>query len=284
MSEDSRPLGGLPPADRTLLVIPPLELAIAEVRFSAPSTILPVDAGLQLFEQLNSRGFELARAEPTRQQRIQINVQAGSAPTHVADSGEQGWLLPSTNGSYQVTLMPGAVVFQASKYHRWSVTMRPKLEVLLETVQEMLEPAFVTRLGLRYVDRFVDHAADSPLYWKDRMADSFTGPENDSVLGPLLRNCQQQIELHFGESKGALLRHGPFADPAAGGTTSYVLDIDVFDNAPQRFEAMPLVEEIEVLNRTAASLFQLALKRPYLESLQNAEVKSDETPKENVRT
>jgi uncharacterized protein (TIGR04255 family) len=150
--------------------------------------------------------------------------------------------------------------------------MRPKLEVLLETVQEMLEPAFVTRLGLRYVDRFVDRAATGLLYWKDRMADSFTGPENDPVLGPLLRGCQQQIELHLGESKGALLRHGPFTDAAAGGATSYVLDIDVFDNAPQHFQALPLVDEIEVLNRTAASLFQLALKRSYLETLQSEEV------------
>jgi len=270
MSEDSRPLGGLPPADRTLLITPPLDLAIAEVRFSASSPSLPVDAGLQLFERLNARGFELAKAEPTRQQRIQINVQAGTAPTHVADSGEQGWLLPSADGTYLVTLMPGAFVFQASKYHRWSVTMRPRLEVLVETVREMLEPAFVTRSGLRYVDRFVDRAADGPLFWKSRIADSFTGPEHDLVLGPLLRGSQQQIELDLGESKGALLRHGPFTDPGAGGATSYVLDIDVFDNAPQRFESVPLVDGIEVLNRTAASLFQLSLKREYLETLQEA--------------
>ena len=268
MSEDSRPLGGLPPADRTLLVVPPLDLAVAEVRFSGSGAMLPVDAGLQLFEKLNSRGFELAKAEQTRQQRIQINVQAGMAPTHVSDQGEQGWLLPSTDGTYQVTLMPGSIVFQASKYYRWSVTMRPRLGVLLEVVHELLKPAFVTRLGLRYVDRFVDRDADGPLFWKDRMADSFTGPEHDPVLGPMLRSSQQQIELHFGESKGALLRHGPFTDPGAGGSTSYVLDIDVFDNAPQRFEAASLVDDIEVLNRTAASLFQISLKREYLESLQ----------------
>ena len=220
MSEDSRPLGGLPPADRTLLVIPPLELAIAEVRFSAPSTILPVDAGLQLFEQLNSRGFELARAEPTRQQRIQINVQAGSAPTHVADSGEQGWLLPSTNGSYQVTLMPGAVVFQASKYHRWSVTMRPKLEVLLETVQEMLEPAFVTRLGLRYVDRFVDHAADSPLYWKDRMADSFSDHCFEIVSSR--SSCTLVSPRAPCSATGRLLTQLPAVQPATSWTSTFL--------------------------------------------------------------
>jgi uncharacterized protein (TIGR04255 family) len=271
MSEDTSPLGGLPPANRTLLAVPPIDLAIAEVRFSGSGAALPVDAGLQLFERLNSRGFDLAKAEQTRQQRIQINVQAGLAPTHVLDQGEQGWLLPSTDGTYQVTLMPSSFVFQASKYHRWSVTMRPRLAVLLDVVRELLDPAFVTRLGLRYVDRFVDRDANGPLSWKDRMADSFTGPEHDSVIGPMLRSSQQQIELDFGESKGALVRHGPFTDPAAGGATSYILDIDVFDNAPQRFEAASLVEDIEVLNRTAASLFQLSLKREYLESLQVAE-------------
>ena len=56
--EETRPLAGLPGADRTLLARAPLELAIVEVRFAGVRN-LPDDAGLQMRERLGAAGLHL---------------------------------------------------------------------------------------------------------------------------------------------------------------------------------------------------------------------------------
>ena len=83
-SEDSRPLAGLPAADRTLLVTPPLELAIAEVRFATatPGGAMAPDVGLGVLNRLSELGVEFARIEPLQQNRLTLNLQAGIAQRH----------------------------------------------------------------------------------------------------------------------------------------------------------------------------------------------------------
>ena len=132
----------------------------------------------------------------------------------------------------------------------------------------------MSRLGLRYVDRFVDLEAKSPRWWVGRINEFMLGPVSHSELGPRVKSAQQQIEIVLGTAQGALIRHGPIADPAANGSTSYFLDIDMFDLEPQRFDPTSLVDKLEVLNRSAASLFQLVLEQDYLRTLQAAETTS----------
>jgi len=276
MSEDSRPLGGLPPANRTLLVRQPLELAIAEIRFSASTFEVTADIGLRFREKLAELGVATARIEPMHQQRVSVNVQAGVPPTPQVEAGTQGWLLVSADNAYQITVMPGAVVFQTVKYQRWSVTFRPRLEAIFKTIQELLEPVFVSRIGLRYVDRFVDQWATTPEIWVGRLNEHFLGPICEPRIGGMVKGAQQQVELQLGEAQGALLRHGPFVDAANGGALSYLLDIDVFDSEPNRFDPSELIERAEVLNRTAASLFQIVIAPEYLTELQADQAVADE--------
>jgi uncharacterized protein (TIGR04255 family) len=282
MSEESRPLAGLPGADRTLLAHAPLELAIAEVRFGAAGEELPDEVGLRLKERLAELGVSFARLEPINQQRFMLNVQAGVAPAPQFETGARGWLVVSADGKTQVSWLPDAVVFQTSKYHRWSVTMRPLLEALLSAVSELRRPALVVRIGLRYVNRFVDSTAASPLAWLGRLDENFLGPLCHPDLGSHIKVSHQQVELAFSDTTGALLRHGPFLDAAAGGAVSYLVDIDVYDGEPIRFEPTEIVERAEVLNRTAATLFQAVLKPEYLHALQSSDQTDDAQEAEEV--
>jgi uncharacterized protein (TIGR04255 family) len=268
MTEETRPLAGLPGADRTLLAHPPLELAVAEFRLTSGDGELSPDFGLRFKERLAELGLVLARMEPIQQQRLSLNVQAGVAATPQVETGTHGWLLVSADGATQVSLLPEAVVYQTSKYHRWSVTMRPPIEAILVAVSELRKPALVVRIGVRYVNRFVDPAASSAQAWVEHLDEHFLGPLCHPDLGGHVKASQQQVELAFSDTQGARLRHGPFLDATAGGSVSYLVDIDVFDADPLRFDPAHLVERAEVLNRTAATLFQAVLKPEYLRALQ----------------
>jgi uncharacterized protein (TIGR04255 family) len=271
MSDETRPLGGLPGADRTLLSHPPLELAVAEFRLTPGDAELSPDVGLQFKERLAELGFVLARLEPIQQQRLSLNVQAGVAAAPQVETGTHGWLLVSADGATQVSLLPEAVVYQTSKYHRWSVTMRPPIEAILSAVSEIRKPALVVRIGVRYVNRFVDPAASNAQAWVEHLDERFLGPLCHPDLGTHVKTSQQQVEFAFSDTQGALLRHGPFVDATAAGSISYLVDIDVFDAEPLRFDPAHLAERAEILNRTAATLFQAVLKPEYLRALQNVE-------------
>ncbi|MBB2923195.1 TIGR04255 family protein [Cellulomonas cellasea] len=268
MSDETGPLAGLPPADRTLLVRPPLELAVLEIRFAADSDDVDPDFGLLARERLADLGYDYPRLERAQEARLEIAMQPGSEPMSQVQQVARGWQLHAADGSGHITLLPGAVVVQTTRYERWSVTLRPVLEAVLNVTEEVLAPTLVARIGLRYVDRFVDADADSPARWQGRIHPDLIGAVGHPVLGRHVRAAQQQVELSLGPAQGALLRHGPFIDLAVGGATSYLVDIDVFDAESIRFTAAALLYRADVLNGSAASLFQATLTPDYLRSLQ----------------
>jgi uncharacterized protein (TIGR04255 family) len=268
MSEDSLPLGGLPPADRTLLARAPLEVAIVEVRFAAPILELSAPAGLRLLQRLQALGHSFARLDQAREGRISIAIQPGAEPSSQVDEVAAGWQLRTADGAVQATIMPAAIVLQTTAYERWSTSLRPVLHGLLSACGEVISPAVVARVGLRYVDRFVEPSARSAADWHGLIDGSLLGPVMHPTFGPAVQSAQQQVELAFDDTHGALLRHGPFVDAAAAGAVSYLVDIDVFDVTATEFDAEALVERVEILNRTAASIFQGTVTPEYLQALQ----------------
>jgi uncharacterized protein (TIGR04255 family) len=264
--ETDGPLGGLPAADPTLLGTPPLEVAIVEVRFQAKLTAVPADVGLRVRELAQEAGFDFPRLEQALQQQMQVQFGPDAGPPEVQVQA-QGWQFHSADSFTQATLLPGTLVVQTSRYERWSISLRPVLEMFLAAIDVTLRPELTYRLGLRYVDRFVGDAS-SPADWSGRIDEHLLGAVTHPVLGDRVVSSQQQVELALGPAQGALLRHGPFRDDAEGGKTSYLLDIDVFDGATTAFDASETVTRAERLNRTALALFQNCLTGEYLKVLQ----------------
>jgi uncharacterized protein (TIGR04255 family) len=137
----------------------------------------------------------------------------------------------------------------------------------LGVAAEVIAPVGVARIGLRYIDRFTDREARTPAAWRGRIHDSLLGAVCHPAFGAVVESAQQQVELSLEPSAGAILRHGPFRDPAEGGAVSYLLDIDVFDSEPRVFDVAAVIARTQVLNRTAFSLFQSSLSAEYLHQL-----------------
>jgi len=269
VGDETRPLADLPPADRTLLVEPPLELAVVEIRFATDAPDVDSSVALAMREALAGIGQDYPRMERAQENRVEIQMDDAFGPQARVAQFARGWQLHAADGSSTVTVVAGAVVLQTRRYERWSVTLRPAILAMLEVVHSHLAPPLVQRIGLRYVDRFVDTGATAAS-WRGRISEHLLGAVAHPVFGTHVRSAQQQVEIGLGPAHGAALRHGPFADPAAGGAISYLVDIDVFDAESTAFDPEPLTVRAEVLNRTAATLFQATLTREYLIALQGA--------------
>lgn len=267
---ETLPLAGLPGANRTVLARPPLELAVVEIRFADGAEELPSEAGLRLRERLQDCGLGVSRLEQRQTQRV--SIAPGTTPS--VDIVARGWSALNADGSIQATVLPEAAVFQTSKYHHWSATMRPAIEAVLRVAEEFASPTLVVRVGLRYVNRLVDDEAVSAESWKGRVRDPFLGPVCHDELGPLVKVCQQQIDLAFSDTQGAIVRHGPFVDDTRGRSVSYLLDIDCFDATPTRFDVEAVADRAQVLNRTAFRVFVDVLTEEYRTGL--GELETDE--------
>jgi len=268
--DEVMPFGDLPPADRTLLAKPPLELALVEVRYLPIGDAITAEQMLAIRDVASSE-VQFGRLEPARAEQVQLSVSPnGEASTSVRNVME-GWQLLSGDGKLSAQVMPEALVVQTLAYERWSISLRRPLQALLAGLAEVLAPPLAQRIGLRYVDRFVDPAATSAQAWRDRIDPHLMGVAGHPVLGGKVLGAQQQLEVTLGPTQAAVLRHGPFRDPGAGGAVSYLLDIDVFDVASAAFNPEAVVAVAERLNRTALSLFQQVLTPTYLRSLQPAQ-------------
>jgi uncharacterized protein (TIGR04255 family) len=260
------PLGGLPSADKTLLANAPLEVAIIEVKFTSPAAEVAVEVAARIRDSLAEVvTIDFPTIQPATQRAMQINFNAEGASW----SGDQvtGWQVASSDGQHSATIFPGSVVWQVGDYKRWSLSMRAPLEVLLSAVATDLAPSLVQRIGLRYVDRFVDPSCKSLGDWVGKVDTTVLGPLGNPVFGGMVRGAQQQIELALDGRHGALLRHGPIPDQASK-TVNYLLDLDVFSHGASAFVVADVVATAERLNRTALSLFQACVSADYLKSLQ----------------
>lgn len=265
------PLGGLPPADATMLVKAPLEVAVIEIRFTAEAAEVSPAAAATLRDALvEGTGMDFPGIQPAFQQQVQIDFGANGA-SRVSEQSK-GWQLVAADGASRITLMPDVLIMQIGEYERWSTTMKAPLAVLLEELSRLVKPSLVHRIGLRYIDRFQDPACTEVASWQGKIDDALLGPVLNKVFGKMVRGAQQQIEMRLDDHHGALLRHGPVCDDASK-SVQYLLDTDVFRHSTFAFDAEEVLVSASRLNRTALSLFQAAMTEDYLRQLREGAVR-----------
>lgn len=259
------PFRGLRPADLTLLGNAPLEAAVIEIRFTSPVEEIAPEAAATLRDNLvEHTEVDYPTIQQARQQQMRIDFGSNGASQVASES--QGWQVVSADGSGHITLMPDILILQINRYERWSTSLKAPLTVLLESLQLLIKPSLVHRIGLRYVDRFQDRGIHSAEAWRGRIHDTLLGPVLNPIFGHSVRGAQQQVEIRLDDHHGALLRHGPIQDDS-GKNVHYLLDTDVFRQSSFTFDVREVVMSAERLNRTALSLFQASVTEAYLTEL-----------------
>lgn len=275
-ASESAPLGGLPPARRVLLGHAKIELAAVELRYAGDKQVLGTDDGFSLQSWLETP-LRLTRLQRAEEQQLEMTVgPAGAAPTSI-ETKARGWQFLTTDGRLTVTVLPDKVRIQTRNYERWRDSLLEPLLAVLSSIEDVVKPALVQRVGLRYINRLTDAHADNVHSWDGRIAATILGPLSHEVLGGAVTAAQQQFELSLGEGQGSTIRHGVFRDAIMRNAYSYLIDIDVFDQATARFDRNAIAGHATQLNRTALAIFQQMITPDYLESLDPVAIDDDET-------
>lgn len=261
----------LPDPDTSLLARPPLEAVTLDVRFLAEAQSFSPAQGLRIKSSVEDAGWPIERVEPIQQHAMQVQLGPGQTPNPVVSTQGVGWKLIAPGESWVATVAPGQAVVQATRYEKWETSFRPLVRALLEAIAETAAPSLRQRIGLRYIDRFVEASARTPGDWIGRINPAMLGPLTHDLLGKMVVGAQQQVELALGGSRHALLRHGPFTDGAVHQAISYLLDTDVFDMTSAAFDVEEALTTADELNRDALALFQATICPAYLKELRGGQ-------------
>jgi len=249
------PLGGLPAAEPVLHASHSLELVIVEIRYAGATGTFTSDDALALRDALQAVDVVVPAIEAVANQEVSFEV-GPQGPNANISTRELGWQLAAPDGGISAVVTSEAIRVQTTRYTRWSESLATPLEVIFAAAQSVLMPQLVQRIGVRFINRFVDPDARSPRSWVGRIETPFLGPIADELLGARLQSTQQQLDITLGPAQGAIVRHGAFIDAAERGAVSYLLDIDIYNQTGLKAEPTTIMEEATRLDRTALTLFQ----------------------------
>lgn len=163
-----------------------------------------------------------------------IGSQASSAH-HNFGSGDSSWT---------VTLTRDFLALKTTAYRRWE-EFRERIEQLLPALTEEYNPAFFTRIGLRYSDviqRSELGLVDVP--WSDLLNPHIAGEFSFPNIVDEIEHAARETVLRFDEHGGrVMIRHGiATVDPE--NEQCFIVDVDLFVEAEQE-----TANAISILNR-----------------------------------
>lgn len=273
IAEIDRPYGGLSQPRKVKLKGKAIEAVVAEVRFESKKSVdVASDVVEQLLRELSP--FSVSKVEPAKQHQVTMRIGEGGAFEQENSTSSLGWQAMNPEKSLIFSLFPNAASVQVSDYERWSESMAPQIEALLAIVLRVIQPTFVQRIGLRYINRLEPQPGTSDSQWVNRIDSSFLGPLLHPQLGNLIQAAHQQLQLELAPGIGLIIRHGPL--PAfAESTGGYLVDIDVFDETTFKFAKEEIAFRTQRMNRTALSFFQQMLTPEELDHMGAEELDSD---------
>lgn len=244
--------------DHYVLERPVIEVVVFEVKYQSAQDVVTLEQGFAVRDALRSATpFEEWRVEPSQTQEMMLQF-GPSGPMGQARSSS-GIKLSEAESGLEVSVFPTLASVQAKTYSRWSTSLKPIIVATLQAVRDVIAPVSRERVGLRYVNRFVDPGALTPRAWGSRLAPSLVATLADGPFADQIVGTQHQLELKLDSRTRATVRHGLVPDGVPGGPYAYLLDIDAFDTTTEIYSAEDASEVAEHLNRSAAELFSRSL-------------------------
>lgn len=182
------------------------------------------------------------------------------------------------DGSRDVKLSRDSLSVTERDYTEWD-ELRAEIQLARTALEEVYEPSFYQRIGLRYRDVINREA----LGLEDTGWDELLEPALIGLLGPeFLRGqidqvyTQSSIRLTEGVPDAAVtLRHGlaEFEEENGENTEVYLIDADFFTTS--KAEGNDVVEILDTFNRVAGNLFRWAISDQLREALDPVPVDDD---------
>lgn len=231
----------------------PLSQVVAQVKFNSQSALSTHGGAIKFQEPLVD---EYPRLLAESQAMIT------AAPGNVSSATIPQWRLTDLAGDRACVVGPDHLTVETKVYSAWPA-LRERLVTALNALMDVTAPRVRERIGLRYVNHIPP--AESGAY-TDRVDKSLLGLTEQpgwrdqlavSVSQVIARDNSTQLTIRYGRGSGV----------AGMPAQAFVVDIDIADETPTKFDAVSALDYFDELNNCALRCFFAALAEPYRSSL-----------------
>lgn len=258
-----------PESNRVIYQKNPLSEVICQIRFP---TILEI--GFQdpsEFQRKIRSGYPLyERADATPPISKEVSGLLAGLPVH--RSGEyitHNFLTENSNRF--ISLNRDFLAITEKRYQRWE-DFRKEIKTAQVTLEEIYQPSFYSRIGLRYQDViYKDRLGLESESWNSLVNPSFIGVLGASEVRDHIEDIRTQAVIRIGEVQGGFvtLRHG-LIRRSQNGEEVYMIDADFFTE--DRGATKDVFDVLDRFNRLAGNFFRWAITPRLREALEPVEV------------
>jgi uncharacterized protein (TIGR04255 family) len=236
----------------------PLVRVIAQLRFPEILSVEQRDF-VAPFQEAIRATYPVLRQEQTQ------GIVVG--PAGVTSAKPQiAWRFSDGEGHWRVSLTPEFLALETTKYTSRGDFFQ-RLRLLAEALNEHFEPGQLDRLGVRYIDRVTGAAVDDIA--------KLVRPEVRGITGTIAAThaLHALSESMFATDNARVLTRwgflpaGATVDPAAiepASEKSWILDLDMFSDAPMPFAVDRVVAEAQRYAERLYTIFRWAVTDEFL--------------------
>ena len=228
----------------------PLTQVVSQVRFPP---VLKIDNSPVDFQEQVRQLFPLyQRQMPVLPQ----NVPAEVAQLLTAQLGGSSHVFGDEAGLFQLVLSVDSLALTCTRYQRWE-DFSSKLYVALKALFVSYTPAFLTRLGLRYINVIdKDHIGLKELPWSALINPSILGEVALPEFEGSVQDAKRLLRVRF-EDGSFLFQHGLEGSEVGVNQHRYFLDFDLYtDQRKQLTEGEAYIDD---LHFRASRIFRWAI-------------------------
>ena len=223
---------------RIMLKHPPLVLALCQVKFS--SLLGVTDRHLLAFQRSVQADYPIA----TSTEAVELTI--GRHPISTEIRSEQRkipqWQFTDRHDNWKIVLSQDFMTLEARAYSDFDEFIN-RLEDAIGSLAEHIQPTFITRIGLRYVNEIRLNTLKGNNHWHKIIHTDLLGP---LVLPEFMEQASQvisaqQLVFRYPDNRGINIHHGLLAEgttvrghkkPQEINDPFYLLDFDVFQEFP----------------------------------------------------
>lgn len=229
---------------------PPIIVALCQLKFSSKELI---------FKELLKLEHIIKQKLPLRKESLQVGINLGNSSIPIGVSKIIGtsdakigtYIYFSDDQKTKLEVSEDTITYiDEHQYTGWDV-FRDEAVSFFSIFSELLKNVEITRISVRYINRFILPDFDSPQdYFRTQIASS----NDDHQLPYPLRNYNFRLIMDLPNSNiYSILNQG--VDSMAGSRYEYIFDIDVLDNQNLYFELGGIIKSLNALRDIKNNIF-----------------------------
>lgn len=242
----------LPASDVQSLNDSPLQQVIAQVRFES-QTLLGTHEGAGAVHEVLADMYPRLLSE---QQQILTMTPTGTTAVTAPQ-----YRITNLSRAWSVVIGPEQLTVETNEYSAWT-ELRERLDAALKAVSGLVTLRVRERVGLRYINYI---SPDENGSFRDRVSPELLGPAGTEGWKKHLVSMLGQITARDGEAQ-LLLRTGLPPQPN-NLPSSYLIDIDAFNDQPTKFELDETLSYFDQLNDASYRFFCWSVPESYRSEL-----------------